>query len=115
MNDLEGLEIVLNYIKDKSIVCPKPQYWNYLWDKGLDGHNEKWINDDERKKCYPLILGNWWGTEDDHKHQNFVNSIEYFYNKYPNKRKKIEDFILKLDQDRWYFGESPNRKTRERW
>ena len=113
MSNLKGLEKVLNHIKDRSIVCPKPQYWNELF-KRLDGYNENWKNDGERLECYPLILGNWWDTEDDHKHLNFINSIKYFYKKYPDRRKKIEIFVFKLDHDNWYFGDSPDGRIKEK-
>ena len=44
------------------------------------------------------------GSNDGQKNERFIYSIEYFYTKYPEKRKIIEDFILKSDHDSWYKG-----------
>lgn len=99
---MDKLKQILQPIKEKKIICPNPITWNYLWKNIFDGSNETWKDDKERHKYFPLVLGGWYPSSDKDKHERFINSIEYFYNKYPKKRKPIEDFILKNDD--WFMG-----------
>ena len=101
---MENLEKILTFIKDERIISPNPRNWKDLWEKVFDGFNEPWKNKKDKMKCFPLILNGWVGSNDGQKNERFIYSIEYFYTKYPEKRKIIEDFILKSDRDIWYKG-----------
>jgi hypothetical protein len=57
---------------------------------------------EERWKYYPQILSAWGVASDKYKNERFVNSIKYFYNKYPDKRKSIERFLI--NNDKWFMG-----------
>ena len=99
---MEDLEKLLEYIETQEIVSPTPRAWNHLWTNIFKGFDEEWESDEERWKYYPQILSAWGVTSDKFKNERFVNSIKYFYNKYPNKRKKIERFVL--SNDKWFMG-----------
>jgi len=99
---MDKLDQILEFIKEKKIICPNPRTWNHLWTNIFDGFNETWKDDKEIDKYLPLILNGWGPSSDEDKHERFINSIEYFYNKYPEKRQSIEDFILK--NDHWFMG-----------
>ena len=99
---MEALEKLLEYIETQKIVSPSPRAWNHLWTNIFKGFDEEWESDEERWKYYPQILSAWGVASDKFKNERFVNSIKYFYNKYPNKRKKIERFVL--SNDKWFMG-----------
>ncbi len=67
MNDL------MDYIKSKKRVCPKPQQWNKLWEM---------LPDRKRKGAgwlppLPLILAAWWETSDQQKRERLEYHIKY--------------------------------------
>ena len=99
---MEELEKILKQIKEDNIVCPSPPEWN-LFYKRIGGFEEEEKSDNyDRHRYFPLVLGGWWPSSQEDKHKRFVNSVEYFYMKYPNKRKFIEIFFEKNENwHRW--------------
>ena len=95
---MEVLEKILKQIKEDNIVCPPPNDWNDFYE-GIGGYEERG-DDYDRHRHFPLILGGWWGSSKEEKHKRFVNSVDYFYRKYPNKRIFIERFFEKTND--WY-------------
>ena len=100
--DVEGLNKLLAELNDMGIVCPTPRAWNHLWTNIFKGFDEEWKSDKERWKYYPQILSAWGVASDKYKNERFVNSIKYFYIKYPDKRKRIERFLI--NNDKWFMG-----------
>lgn len=94
---MDQLNLILDYVRENKIVCPLPRPWNNLYSKIFDGFNEFEFEDKERHKYFPLILNGWGPSSKEDKHERFINSIEYFYKKYPDKRPLIEGFIYKND------------------
>ena len=99
---MKTLEKLLDYIEAQEIVSPTPRAWNHLWINIFKGFDEEWKSDEERWKHYPQILSAWGVASDKYKNERFVNSIQYFYNKYPDKRKRIERFLI--NNDKWFMG-----------
>jgi hypothetical protein len=99
--DMKGLNKLLTELNDIGIVSPTPRAWNHLWTNIFKGSDEEWKSDEERWKCYPRILSAW-DSSDKFKNEGFVNSIKYFYNKYPDRRKRIERFLI--NNNKWFMG-----------
>ena len=95
---MEGLEKILNQIKENNIVCPNPGPWSEFYKK--IGGFEKKGNDYDKDKYFPLILNGWGPSSKEDKHERFINSVNYFYEKHPNKRDYIESFFEKNND--WY-------------
>ena len=89
-HDLEHLFL---YLEDRNIVCPQSAPWFFLWELIFDGHNEPWKDKRLEGNCQPCVLGSW-AADGEEKNRHFKTSIEYFYNKYPEKRLPIENFCL---------------------
>ena len=49
----------------------------------------------------PLILGGW-GSTDEEKQERLVSQIEYAAS-YPEMYEKLENFLLNLKSDEWYY------------
>ncbi|MDC3306771.1 hypothetical protein OAV63_02365 [Gammaproteobacteria bacterium] len=100
--DMEGLNKLLTELHDMGIICPTPRAWNHLWTNIFKGFDEDWKSEEERHKNYPLLLSAWGIASDKAKKKRFVNSVKYFYINYPNKRKRIEKFLI--NNDKWFMG-----------
>ena len=100
--DIRRLNKLLSRLNDMGVVCPSPRAWNHLWTNIFKGFDEEWESVEEETKCYPQILSAWGVASDKDKNERFVNSIKYFYNKYPDKRRKIERFLI--GNDKWFMG-----------
>jgi hypothetical protein len=48
----------------------------------------------------PMVLSAWYVTSMEDKHNRFINSLKYFYKKYPDKRDYIENLLKKHDD--WF-------------
>ena len=94
---MEKLEKILEQIKEDNIVCPEPGRWSVFYNR-IGGFEEKGDDYDHRRH-FPLILNGWISSKEE-KHKRFVDSVDYFYRKYPNKRNFIESFFEKNND--WY-------------
>ena len=95
---MKSLEKILIQIKDHNIVCPSPSNWVEFYKK-IGGYEEKGDEYDTHKYS-PMVLSGWHVTSQEDKHNRFINSLKYFYKKYPDKRNYIKSFF-KRDND-WF-------------
>lgn len=95
---MEKLEKILEQIKEDNIVCPSPPRWSVFYKK-IGGFEERG-GDYDHHRHLPLILNGWGPSSKEDKHKRFVDSVDYFYKKYPNKRNFIESFFEKNND--WY-------------
>ena len=102
-------EEIFNFIKENKINFPRPKFWAHFGDKiGFNEECEKIGTQEELYKtdfwnnCRPLILSSSDET-DEKKHQNFINLINYFYDKSPEQRRAINWLVLRnhVGDDYW--------------
>jgi hypothetical protein len=94
----ESLEKILTQIKDNNIVCPSPSTWVNFYSK-IGGYEEE-SDDFDGYNLRPMVLSAWYVTSKEDKHNRFISSLKYFYKKYPDKRKYIENLLKKHDD--WF-------------
>ena len=92
---------VFDFIEDNKINFPSNSSWGHFANKiGFNeeckkfGTREELYKTDFWDNCRPLILSSSDET-DEKKHQNFINLINYFYDKSPEQRRVINSLVLR--------------------
>jgi hypothetical protein len=65
----------------------------------IGGYEEE-SDDYDGYNLRPMVLSAWYVTSKEDKHNRFVNSLKYFYEKYTDKRDYIESFFDK--NENWF-------------
>jgi hypothetical protein len=76
MIEINNLEELIAYCKDKNRICPQPQMWNVLWEKLK---NKRRINSGWQPPL-PLILAAWWDTPAISKQIRLIEHIRWANN-----------------------------------
>ena len=112
------MEEILQYIKNKKVVCPMPPEWYFLFKDIYGGFNKIEAGERELEEYKPLILSGWDAYDEESnkeldkvKHWKFIESIKYFYEKYPYMRSGIEFYVFNLEDEQWFYGNSPNDES----
>ena len=103
------LEEIYNFINENKIICPSPRYWGHFANKiGFSKECEKFESQEKLYQsdfwdnCRPLILSSSDETLEK-KYENFINLINYFYDKSTNQRLTVNWLILRnpIGEDYW--------------
>ena len=85
---------LIKYCSDENRVCPMPIEWTKILDiLKIRPGNPGYLT--------PLILGGWDST-DEEKQERLVSQIEYAVSD-PEMYEKLENFLLNLKSDEWYY------------
>jgi hypothetical protein len=93
----EKTSALLEYVKENSRVCPKPDNWNKLWEM-LPNRKRKgggW------NPPLPLILAAWWETSDDEKRDRLAMHIRHAGKH--GALEEIDAFLRVLPSDQWVY------------
>jgi hypothetical protein len=93
INTLEGL---IQYCKDKDRVCPQPQVWNEMWNKLK---YKKQIRAGLEPPL-PLILAAWYVSSCSSKQFRLVQHLNWA--DIHGQLKEISDFMISLTEERWF-------------
>ena len=92
------LDELKNYVTSNKRICPVPTVWNKFLDV-LE------IKEQMPPNLVPLIL-NGWTASDLEKRKRLLTQIEYA-SKNVMILKKLEQLIISLKDDEWYYGDEP--------
>ena len=100
---------VFDFIKENKINHPSNDCWVHFANKiGFNEECKKFGTQDELYKtdfwdnCRPLVLSSSDETREK-KHQNFINLINYFYDKSPGQRRIINWLVLRNPKGEDYW------------
>ena len=91
-------EELIKYVTSNRRICPLPM----LWKKFLDILE---IKEKIPPHLIPLILNGWFSS-DLEKRKRILAQIDYA-SKDEEMLKKLEEFILNIDNKDWLYGEDP--------
>lgn len=94
--EINTLEALITYCKDKDRVCPQPQLWNEMWKKLKD---KKQIGSGWQPPL-PLILAAWWDTPVGSKQIRLVEHLTWAINH--GQLKEISDYLTSLTEEQWF-------------
>jgi len=94
--EINTLEELIAYCKDKNRICPQPQLWNEMWKKLKD---KKQINSGWQPPI-PLILAAWWDTPIISKQIRLIEHLTWANNH--GQLKEIANYLTTLKEEQWF-------------
>ena len=88
---------LFDYIQNSKRVCPKPDYWNKLWEMLPDKKRvgAGW------QPALPLILAAWWETSDAQKRVRLTTHINYAEEK--GILNQVNEYLRSLKENQWVY------------
>lgn len=99
-----ALESLLTFIRAQDKVCPKPEYWNDLWDLLLAREPKP----SQVKPGLPLILGGWHYSSDADKRARLADQVRWAADH--GRLAEVDAFLRSLLDDQWHC--EPDRPQR---
>jgi len=102
------LDELINFIKEKNIICPLPIIWNDMYKlmvREIHTRESNWVVDTIYEKYGtppPLVLNGWNFSNDDEKKERFLEHLNI-----ANKNGKlglIKNFLMKVKPEDFYYG-----------
>ena len=94
--EINSLQELIDYCKDKDRVCPQPQLWNEMWNKLKDKKQigARW------QPPLPLILAAWWEASTDLKKQRLIQHLTWADSH--GQLKEIAKYLTSLTEEQWF-------------
>jgi hypothetical protein len=94
--EINSLEELIDYCKDKERICPQPQLWNEMWNKLKD---KKQIGAGWNPPL-PLILAAWYDSSPNSKQFRLIQHLTWADSH--GQLKEIANFLTSLNEDQWF-------------
>lgn len=92
------LNCLLASFRAEDKVCPKPDFWNHLWEM-LPGRRQ---GSTGWEPPLPMILGVWWIATAEQKTERFSLHLRYAADK--GVLDEVEEYLNSLAVENWAYG-----------
>lgn len=94
--EINTLDELIAYCKDKNRICPQPTLWNKLWEKLK---NKKQVGSGWQPSL-PLILAAWWDTPALFKQIRLIEHLNWADQQ--GQLNEIADYLTSLTEEQWF-------------